>query len=501
MLISLTGLTLPPVASSVAESDREPLLFRTYSMKEMVSRKLLWFSLVLAFLIANSPPALINTVFVKIPELINNVFLTHLGATRDAANISGNFTDSILVPLKELLFLFCLTVILYPILSCSSRSKDFWRGLDLKRITGFTLSLFVGLSILVFPYPYPRGLNSHLSGLAGVGTGFGRMSSAPFQEGDPLYFKRLLKPALAHFMHLHGYFAYYAFSLILTFILIFMIVAFLESRFLAGKTLGVEQPSLNLPVRWLIYFSLMTSSFILVDFQWPGYSDSLSFILILLLALVPMNSQARLAAVSLCLLNHEGIALVFVPLILFSFPRAERLQAFMVIGIFYGFMLASHGFSLLTWFRGQGAVLVTGSVWARVIQEPDIFLAGLFFTYKMFWILLLLVIWMLRSRYNRLTLMGVGIITAFPVFLTLFAWDTTRVAGFGWMGLLMALGLFLKEQSRLPSGYRTTLISLVLINLLIPSYNVVIYYKDSLSPYPYPGLYRFFDSLVRHMWS
>ncbi len=122
----------------------------------------------------------------------------------------------------------------------------------------------------------------------------------------------------------------------------------------------------------------------------------------------------------------------------------------MVIGIFYGFMLASHGFSLLTWFQGQGAVLVTGSVWARVIQEPNIFLAGVFFTYKMFWILLLLVIWMLRSRYNRLTLMGVGIITGFPVFLTLFAWDTTRVAGFGWMGLLMALGLFLKEQSRLP---------------------------------------------------
>ena len=97
--------------------------------------------------------------------------------------------------------------------------------------------------------------------------------------------------------------------------------------------------------------------------------------------------------------------------------------------------------------------------------------------------------------------MGVGIITGFPVFLTLFAWDTTRVAGFGWMGLLMALGLFLKEQSRLPRGYRSTLVSLVFINLLIPSYNVVIYYKDSLSSYPYPGLYKFFDSLVRHMWS
>ena len=36
--MSLTGLTLPPVASSVAESDREPLLFRTYSTKEIIQK-------------------------------------------------------------------------------------------------------------------------------------------------------------------------------------------------------------------------------------------------------------------------------------------------------------------------------------------------------------------------------------------------------------------------------------------------------------------------------
>ena len=256
-------------------------------------------------------------------------------------------------------------------------------------------------------------------------------------------------------MHLHGNIAYYAFSLLLTVVLIFMVVAFLESKVPTEKTPGVDQRYLNAPVRWLIYFSLMTSSFILVDFQWPGYSDSLSFILILLLTLVPMNSQARLATVALCVLNHEGIALVLVPLIFFSFPREDRLRAIMVIGIFYGFMLGSHGFSVLTWFRGQGTVLDdTGSVWARVIQEPEVFLAGLFFTYKLFWVLLLMGdLDAIGHRHNRLTLMGLGVITLFPVALTLFAWDTTRVAGFGWLGLVMALGLFLKEQSQLPRSY------------------------------------------------
>jgi hypothetical protein len=488
---------------SAAETAMAPLLFPTFGTEETIPRKLLWFSLVLAFLIANAPPALINAAFLKILELgFNGALLNFLGVTRDAANISGNLTDSIFVPLKDPLFLVCLMVIMYPILFCCFKSKDFWRNLELRKITYFALSLFVGLSILVSPYSYPNGLNSHASGLAGLGTSFGRMSLAPFQEGDPLYSKRLLKPAIAHFMHLHGYMAYYAFSLILTFALIFMVVAFLESRIPADKTPGVDQPSLNAPVRWLIYLSLMTSSFILVDFQWPGYSDSLSFILILLLALVPMNSQARLATVALCVLNHEGIALALVPLILFSFPREERLPAFMVIGLFYGFMVASHGFSLLNWFRGQGAVLDdTGSVWARVIQEPGVFLAGLFFTYKLFWFFLLLIIWTLWHRHDRLALMGLGVITISPVALTLFAWDTTRVAGFGWLGLVIALGLFMKKLSKLHRRYQYAAVSLVCLNVLIPSYNVVIEYTDTLSSYPYPGLYRFFNSVVRHLWS
>lgn len=97
--------------------------------------------------------------------------------------------------------------------------------------------------------------------------------------------------------------------------------------------------------------------------------------------------------------------------------------------------------------------------------------------------------------------MGLGVITIFPVALTLFAWDTTRVAGFGWLGLIMALGLFLKEQLQLPRGYRYAVVALVCINLLIPSYNVVIYYKDSLSPYPYPGFYKLLDSVARHISS
>jgi hypothetical protein len=35
------------------------------------------------------------------------------------------------------------------------------------------------------------------------------------------------------------------------------------------------------------------------------------------------------------------------------------------------------------------------------------------------------------------------------------------------------------------------------LNLLIPSYNVIIDYRNSLDMYPYRGLYKVIDSVVR----
>jgi hypothetical protein len=87
----------------------------------------------------------------------------------------------------------------------------------------------------------------------------------------------------------------------------------------------------------------------------------------------------------------------------------------------------------------------------------------------------------------------------FPVLLTIFAWDTTRVAGFGWLGMLIALGILLQEYKRLSRVYHYGLFALACVNLLIPSYNVVIFYKDSLSYYRYPGFYMLIDSTARQL--
>jgi hypothetical protein len=83
-----------------------------------------------------------------------------------------------------------------------------------------------------------------------------------------------------------------------------------------------------------------------------------------------------------------------------------------------------------------------------------------------------------------------------PVALTLVAWDTTRVAGFGWIGVVIGLAALFEETPALANGYQKAVAGLAAVNLAIPSYNVVLYYSDTLT-YPYPGLYRLIDSLIR----
>jgi hypothetical protein len=132
-----------------------------------------------------------------------------------------------------------------------------------------------------------------------------------------------------------------------------------------------------------------------------------------------------------------------------------------------------------------------------VLREPGFFLASLFFTYKLLWIAPALAVAILWNQKDKATSTAIVSITFFPVLLTLIAWDTTRVAGFGWLGLLIALGVLMREWDRQPKVYQYALLALISANLLIPSYNVVLGFKDSFSKYPYPGLYMLLDSTAR----
>jgi hypothetical protein len=475
------------------------VLFRTLEEKEAMPQKFFWLAVCTAFLVANAPPAQISKIVLVLLQLVpENVTAKLLAQDKNPSQLADSIVTLIVIPIKKLLFFAAFLVITYPILKCVSRSKFFWYKLGLKKIFLLALSLFLVLSLFVFPYAYPYGLNSHPSGLSGTGIEFGRMSMAPFGQYDDLFSKRLLKPAIANFTHMDGYVRYYLFSLICTYFLIFLTVAFLESK-LPVETNRRERnvKPLSPRLKWILYLSLMTSSFVLVNFQWPGLSEHLSFILILLMASIPMTPQARLATVALCTVNHEGSALVLLPIIFFCFPKEERVAAIAVMVLFYGIAAAGYGFSASKAFQGQGVVVERGSVWSTIFNHPVLFFAGLFFSYKLLWIPFVYAVWMLWNQRDKQTALAIGAITLFPILLTFVAWDTTRIGGFGWLGMLIAIGILMQNHIRLAKIPSYALALLIYANILIPSYNVVIYYQDSLSNYPYPGLYMIIDSAAR----
>jgi hypothetical protein len=195
--------------------------------------------------------------------------------------------------------------------------------------------------------------------------------------------------------------------------------------------------------------------------------------------------------------------LALFPVILCCFPKKERVTAFLGVGLFYIVVAAGYGFSVDRALQGQQTVSDsgTGSVWEVALQSPGFFVASLFFTYKLLWIVPALAVAMLWNQKDKATSIAIIGISFFPVLLTLIAWDTTRVAGFGWLGLMIALGVLMREWNRRPKVYRYGLLALTTANLIIPSYNVVLGFKDSFSKYPYPGLYMLIDSTARRLFN
>ena len=472
------------------------MLFRNSQESEVIPRKFFWTAVFAAFVIVNAHPATIWNLLFVLLRLVPESMIVHLNAQdKDPYEISKAIASLVVFPIKEFLFFLCLSVLAAPFVRSIYRSRSSWSGPVLKKATLSALCFFAALSILTLPYSYPYGLNSHPSGLSGVGVAYARMSLAPFTEHFHLIFKRVLKPALAHFVQLDGFVLYYLFSLICTYCLIFLTLAFLESKTAGEKT--TQFYCSGSKTKWFLYFSLMSSIFILGDFQWPGYSDDLSFMLVLLMAILPMTAQARLAGIALCLINHEGIALALAPVVLFCFPKKERITALAAMALYFATVAVGYGFDAEQAFQGQGTVVSTESVWQVAMERPAMFLAGLFFSFKLLWLTFPFALRILWKQKENMTLLAVVAMTLFPISLTFLAWDTTRVGGFGWFGMLIAIGILIKESPSRPITYRYAFLILMWVNVLIPTYNVVIFYQNSLSKYPYPGLYMLIDFAAR----
>lgn len=482
-------------------------LFETTESGPGISWTLFWIAIVVAFLISNTPPKRISPVIVGILQAVPEAWVASFIHGQDVKVVADLVVMPVILSIKKFFFFLALIVIGFPIVGALCQSGAFWKKVGLKRLALSAGVMFLLVSAMTVPYAIgPYGLPPTKSGLAGLGYWFGEMSLAPFSIDQDVYYGRLLKPSLAHYLHLSGYARYHLFSLVSTYLLIFLILTFLESKLPTGIANGARRGGLQSPVvRWLMYFSVMTSSFIMVSFQEPGKVDDLAFLFILMMAALPMTTQARLGLLALCLLTHESIALTFVPAIVFWFPKKEKLNALLVIGVFFGVMAGSYGFNPSHALTGHGAVLKKGSVWGIVMEHPGYFLSALFFTYKLWWAVLIYALSRLWARNQVADAMALAIITCFPFLLCLIAWDTTRIGGFGFLGMLVAMVLFMKEETRFSPMHVRLVVVAVVVNLLIPSYQIILdppvgngppIYMNTHSTYPYLGLYSKIHALI-----
>jgi hypothetical protein len=293
-----------------------------------------------------------------------------------------------------------------------------------------------------------------------------------------LGYRRLLMPAIAHYLGLTVPIAYYVFSQFLGLVVIALTIRFFDDRVPALR----GWPAL---ARVLVYASLCSASYVVYNSQMPGYPDILLYALLLAIVMVPLPRQGRLVLVALCLITHDGSMFALAPLILVAFPREERLPALAFIAAYVLIWFSSYGGHLGDALLGHDVVGET-SHRARYLTDPLVALAGVFFAWKLGWIATLA--FLATAVRKGAALPGTTLLVFAPLAMLAVAWDTTRLAAFGLAGVFLVLAG--AGRHWLPARPTGLVLAAFAANLLIPTNNVVLARLDTAASYQYPGLYR-----------
>ncbi len=468
------------------------ILFDNATSKKLIPWTIFWPSVIILFGVVHLPKDKLNNFIAQLLQSLPAKFFDALFNKDDPQHIAaqymaGGIVNKLLIPLKGFLFYAALFVILSIVIKAIWRERHFWNQLNVYKIALSALSIFFILSVLIFP----GGLRPEGFGLLGMGPNYARMSGNPFAENTGWYYRRLLKPAIAHFLHLDEPLRYYLLSLVGTYLLIFMMLVFMEAKLKQSQKIeNTTNKRLKFSSRYLYYLSIATSSYLITDFLWPGYADHLSFILIFLMACLPMNSQERLAIVALCMITHEGSTFSLIPIILFCFPKQDIKKAFVLFTLYFGLWFASYGLSIGGALAPNVVRQDDSTSLQLLIERFDYATIGIFFSYKLFWIIFSYMAFRLWFHKHLFAVVATTSMVLFPIFILPVAWDTTRLMGLGCFGMLILLAILIDEHHKLPKKVQRLLLIIASINLIIPSFSVVLERQESFANYPYPGLYK-----------
>jgi hypothetical protein len=327
---------------------------------------------------------------------------------------------------------FLVSFIVKPVIH-SIQKSDF--SISYGIIAADSLKVFAIVALLVFP-----------STLGIMGVGYAQMSLAPlsFVDASDQLYQRMLMPAFAYALHLKGPMLYHFFSLAITFCTLFLLQIFFMQKKVILTTFE--------------YVSIATSSFIITQFQSPGYTESLAYILILLLFVADLEELERAAVFALCIFAHEASVLILLAISIIFFSKRET-GWIIAISAIYGFVwLASFGFHAdrLLSVRTVGSV----STFSWIINYPVREMLGIIFSFKLLWIFIAVVLF--KMRRERMPIM---LLVLPGIALTLIAVDTSRMAGFSFTALIYSI-LYIKQNNLLSRKQFALVCSL---NLCIPA--------------------------------
>jgi hypothetical protein len=360
---------------------------------------------------------------------------------------------------KGMVFLTSVGVLVHPIVTDTRRIFATAR----KSIICNTLAVSAGIAVLLAFLVFHPGNDS-------MGDRYAEKSLAPFEQDTGWYNKRLLMPAMAHILFFRGNWLYYVFSN-----LIFLLFLSVLYSWLRNHT-GVKP--------WH-FLSLSTCSFVIFQYQFPGYPDALVYTFFVLVMIPAFTQKSKLCFLLLALVAHETSLFMGSILACRYLDLGYRLR-FLTALILYGVIwVTAYDFNIRAVFENHHARGMSGIDW--VFLAPRAELLGVFIAFKAIWLLLILAI-ILAMRYQSYRdAMFIAGCVGVGVLMTFLGVDTSRHMGVAFPGVLVALETI---RSHMPRQAATrTLSSIFAANLLIPSFYIGLNTGIVLRPGLYKHLY------------
>jgi hypothetical protein len=397
---------------------------------------------------------LVLTLCFAITNLTNTTLLDYFSAfftrivrsSQDSAEILTNLKFSglsklVIVPIKDAAFFFSLLILL------AVSAKPICDLLPDLRKDSQWFNIFCGL-LIASVFIFSIMLQTH-------GLVYAKLALDPFAQEPSFWYRRILMPALANFVHLTG---------ILYVVFFWMVAAFVFAL------VNIYLQSKNVRLSPLELGSLYTVAVFASALGHPGYPELLvlGFTILALLDFERTGRSGRFQVIcfGLALLTHESAAaLAFGIVGLFYFGLRFLLAAGLLFVIYVFTWILNFGFDVGAAAKVQ--MLVGGRTGPEWFHASLIYaLISPFVAFKLFIIVAFAAIGLSlrRSAYREALVVSSALLGSFV--LTYLATDYSRIMSFATIGILVAITVIFPVLSMAQRRV------FAVLNLIVPSFAV-----------------------------